>query len=74
MAKSRALCKCGCELLAEHGVKDYIETSRKCFKCGEDVKFKSAVVEAPAEAVKEAPVKQGKVKKAVKKSKKFKAK
>lgn len=77
MAKSRAMCKCGCELIAEHGGRDSFESTRDCFKCGAPVKFRITTAEDPIERVTSAevvPVKEKKVKKVVKKSKKFKAK
>lgn len=47
MAHARKKCKCGCELIIEASVKDISAHERKCFKCGEVVKFK--VVEEVSE-------------------------
>ena len=45
-----ARCKCGCDHIVNSDMKDLLNSTRKCFMCGEQVSFRvKEVVEAAVE-------------------------
>ena len=61
-------CSCGCTHLVNSDVKDLLNSTRKCFVCGEHVTFKTKaaeVAESPTQtsAVAAAPKRRGRPKK-----------